>query len=133
MKADRDAADDAQAPRELPLVDPAPRGAPQRGPQRQRRLEGRESHEAPARGQGGVADRLLGHLYLALLPGGPILVPPDPRVRAVYSVRLLRGTPLKQKFKFREPSIPESGKDLGVFATDAREPPQGEVPRTRLL
>ena len=56
MKADRDAADDAQAPRELPLVDP--------------------THEAPACGQGGVPDRFLGHLYLTLLPGGPILVPP---------------------------------------------------------
>jgi hypothetical protein len=76
MKADRDAADDAQVPRELPLVDPALRRAPQRGPQRQRRLESREPHEAPARGQGGVPDRFLGHLYLTLLPGGPILVPP---------------------------------------------------------
>src|SRR5918997_2425829 len=91
MKADRDAADDAQAPRELPLVDPAPRGAPQRGPQRQRRLEGRESHEAPARGQGGVADRFLGHLFLTLFPAGPSSCP-----RSLRPGRLQRSPPSRK-------------------------------------
>ena len=52
-----------------------PHDAPPGGAQRQCRLDGRETHEAAARGQGGVPDRFLGHLYLTLLPGGPILVP----------------------------------------------------------
>src|SRR5918998_6815928 len=60
-------------------------------PQRQRRLEGREPHEAPA--HGGVADRFLGHLYLTLFPADPSLCPPILASGQVTAFAVLPGTP----------------------------------------